>query len=42
MGYLSTNARTDGKWRKVEIKVTRPGLKTRSRQGYFAPYRKRP
>ena len=42
LGYLSTNARTDGKWRKVEIKVTRPGLKTRSRQGYFAPYRKRP
>jgi Ca-activated chloride channel family protein len=42
IGYLSTNLRTDGKWRKVEIKVKRPGLKTRSRQGYFAPYRKRP
>ena len=42
VGYLSTNARADGKWRKVEIKVTRPGLKTRSRQGYFAPYRKCP
>ncbi|MCX6539614.1 MAG: VWA domain-containing protein [Acidobacteria bacterium] len=42
VGYLSTNARTDGKWRKVEIKITRPDLKTRSRQGYFAPYRRRP
>ena len=42
VGYLSTNTRSDGKWRKIEIKLTRPGLKTRSRQGYFAPYRKRP
>ncbi len=42
LGYLSTNTRTDGTWRKVDIKITRPGLKTRSRQGYYAPYRKRP
>ena len=42
IGYLSTNAGTDGKWRKVEIRARRPGLKTRTRQGYFAPYRKRP
>ena len=30
----------DGTWRKVEIKVTRPGVKdvkVRTRQGYFAP-----
>jgi VWFA-related protein len=43
MGYLSTNTRTDGKWRKVDIKVTRPGLKdvrVRARQGYFAPLKK--
>lgn len=42
MGYLSTNTRTDGRWRKVEIKVTRPGLKDlkiRTRKGYFAPSR---
>jgi Ca-activated chloride channel homolog len=40
LGYLSTNARQDGTWRKVEIKVVRPGLKdikVRTRQGYFAP-----
>jgi Ca-activated chloride channel family protein len=40
MGYVSTNPKTDGAWRKVEIRVTRPGLtgiKVRSRQGYYAP-----
>jgi len=40
VGYLSTNARTDGTWRKVEIRVKRPGLRVRTRQGYFAPFRK--
>jgi Ca-activated chloride channel family protein len=42
LGYQSSHAQTDGKWRKVEIKVTRPGLtgiKVRARQGYFAPMR---
>jgi Ca-activated chloride channel homolog len=42
IGYLATNALTDGTWRKVQIKVKRPGLKVRTRQGYFAPMRKRP
>jgi Ca-activated chloride channel family protein len=40
LGYVSTETRTDGAWRKVEIKVTRPGLKdlrVRTRPGYFAP-----
>jgi Ca-activated chloride channel family protein len=43
MGYVSTNGKNDGAWRKVDIKVTRPDakdLKIRSRKGYFAPYRK--
>ncbi len=42
LGYLSTNTKTDGAWRKVDIKVARPGLKNvrvRTRTGYFAPYR---
>jgi Ca-activated chloride channel family protein len=42
MGFTSTNARQDGTWRKVEIKVIRNGgkdTKIRTRKGYFAPYR---
>jgi Ca-activated chloride channel homolog len=39
LGYLSTNPAADGRWRKVEVKVTRPGLKVRARKGYFAPYK---
>jgi Ca-activated chloride channel family protein len=42
LGYLSTNTRADGTWRKVEIKVNRPGVKVRTRQGYYAPFRKQP
>lgn len=42
LGYTPTDARTDGSWRNVEIRVTRPdlkGAKVRTRKGYFAPYR---
>jgi Ca-activated chloride channel homolog len=42
LGYVSTNTRTDGSWRKVEIRVKRPNakdLKVQSRKGYFAPFR---
>jgi Ca-activated chloride channel family protein len=40
IGFHSTNERTDGTWRKVEVKVTRKDLRVRSRRGYFAPYKK--
>ena len=39
LGYLSSNAATDGRWRKVEIKVKRPDLRVRARKGYFGPYK---
>lgn len=42
LGYLSTDLRTDGAWRGVEIKLLRPdlkGVKLRTRAGYFAPYK---
>lgn len=42
LGYLSTNTKLDGSWRKVEIKVKRPGVKVRARQGYYALYRQQP
>ena len=44
LGYLSTNDKTDGAWRKVEIKVVRKDgrdVRVRSRKGYFAPYKKK-
>lgn len=42
LGYTSSNERTDGAWRPVEIKLKRPelkGAKIRTRAGYFALYR---
>ena len=41
LGYLSTDLRTDGAWRSVQIKL-KPNLKDvrlRTRTGYFAPYK---
>lgn len=41
LGYLSANERTDGRWRAVELKLTRADLKgarVRSRPGYFARF----
>ena len=43
LGYVSTNTQRDGTWRKVEIKVRRPGLdgpRVQARKGYFAPMRR--
>jgi Ca-activated chloride channel family protein len=34
--YESTNEKLDGKWRAIEVRVTRPGLNVRARQGYYA------
>jgi Ca-activated chloride channel homolog len=42
IGYLSTNAAADGRWRTVEVKVSRPGVTVRTRKGYFAPYKPGP
>ena len=42
IGYLSTNTKADGAWRKVDVKLNRPGergVRLRSRKGYFAPYK---
>jgi Ca-activated chloride channel family protein len=42
LGFVSSDTRKDGAWRKVEIRLKRPevkGAKLRTRTGYFAPYR---
>jgi Ca-activated chloride channel family protein len=36
ISYDSTNGKLDGKWRKIEVRITRPGLSVRTRQGYYA------
>jgi Ca-activated chloride channel family protein len=37
VGYTSRNPRRDGAWRRVVVRVTRPNLTARTKQGYFAP-----
>jgi VWFA-related protein len=42
LGYTSSDARQDGAWRSVDVRLKRPELKgarIRTRKGYFAPYR---
>ncbi len=37
IGYISTNAKRDGSYRKIEVKVPERGLKLNYRKGYYAP-----
>ena len=37
VGYTSRNPRRDGAWRRVVVRVNRPSLTARTKQGYFAP-----
>jgi Ca-activated chloride channel family protein len=39
LGYISTNPKSDGSWRKIDIKISRPDardLRIRARRGYYA------
>ncbi len=37
LGYYPTNDRRDGRFRKIEVRVNKPGCEVRSRKGYVAP-----
>lgn len=36
LGYHSGEGKRDGKYRRIEVRVKRPGIKVRARQGYLA------
>jgi VWFA-related protein len=37
LGYKSNNPLRDGKYRHIQVKVNRPGIKLEARKGYYAP-----
>ncbi|MBL8167450.1 MAG: VWA domain-containing protein, partial [Acidobacteria bacterium] len=36
-GFFSTNEKRDGAFRKLTVRVKKPGFTARSRTGYYAP-----
>ena len=37
LGYQTSNGKPDGRFRRLEIKVNRPGASVRTRSGFYAP-----
>jgi Ca-activated chloride channel family protein len=37
IAYSSTNPKRDGAWRRVQVRIARPGLTARTKQGYYGP-----
>jgi len=42
LGYEPTDRRRDGKFRKIKVEVSRPGVSIRARKGYYAASEKPP
>jgi Ca-activated chloride channel family protein len=37
IAYSSTNPKRDGAWRRIQVRIARPGLTARTKQGYYGP-----
>jgi VWFA-related protein len=37
IGYVPKDVKADGRFRKIDVRLARPGLTVRARKGYFAP-----
>ena len=37
IAYSSTNPKRDGAWRRIQVRVMKPGLTARTKQGYYGP-----
>jgi VWFA-related protein len=37
IGYVPASSRAEGKFRRIEVRVNRPGITVRTRNGYFEP-----
>jgi Ca-activated chloride channel family protein len=42
IGYSSRNTKRDGAWRRIVVRVERPGAAARTKQGYYAPTTPKP
>lgn len=37
LAYSSTNPKRDGAWRRIQVRLARPGTTTRTKSGYYGP-----
>ena len=37
MAYSSANPKRDGAWRRIQVRIAKPGLTARTKLGYYGP-----